>query len=285
MAIGRGIFRERPHRADTSVHIRTERDVAILEFLMVHRFGALPLFFPYTKHLHKNDDGLQKRLRQLWEGGYIYRPRKQRQTEYSDNNYFIYELDERGVQYLKDNGRWQDTIQPHHWWVHDLMTAWITGSIHVGAALNGWEYIPGHKVLERSNAPLTFEHNKPRKPDQLFGLKGPQGYRFYVVEAERANEKDYPIKLAQYEHFIGGNRYKDHYGLKARLMALFVFNSKARQDKFLNLAAKAIGNPSWLLTRHVPNFTEVWKPPKTAWTTLFDEPWLRVDREPFYLNR
>ena len=138
------------------------------------------------------------------------------------------------------------------------MVSSITASIENGTRRrNDLEYIPGYKILERANTPLSWpvtitdpatgkRVTKDLRPDALFGIeyKTEQGsrYRFYVVEADRGtepltsstiNRKSALRNILQYEAYILGGEYKKHLKLTSPMLVLNVLISEQRMQHHL----------------------------------------------------
>ena len=77
-------------------------------------------------------------------------------------------------------------------------------------------------------------------PDQLFALDYGGSYRAFMLEVDRgtkpytspASRKSLKRSIDQYVRVIEGNLHREHYALKANVLVLWVFTSKARQQKF-----------------------------------------------------
>ena len=108
-------------------------------------------------------------------------------------------------------------------------------------------YIPAHEILERNNAPLAIPVGRQKLiPDQLFALDYGGTYRAFALEVDRGTEpktspakrKSWAQSIELYRQLIEGALYRRHYGLKASLLVLWVFNSRANEERFLEMVEK-----------------------------------------------
>lgn len=116
-----GTHASRTERKTDPNHINiTERDVLV--FLALHRFVILE-----TVHLHAivggGRDGFRKRLRRLYDHGYVARPQIQNQLfRYADKRPTIYTLGKEGAEFLRvvknlpipENINWERKAQDRH---------------------------------------------------------------------------------------------------------------------------------------------------------------------------
>ncbi|MDF2233152.1 replication-relaxation family protein [Albimonas sp. CAU 1670] len=280
-SIGRATFH---HIAPLRGIRPTEREIRWLKHLERHGPQSSRYLHALTSDTHRDLDTSLRQMKKLRAGGFLFCPRQQRATENANFNAYVYDLAPAGRAFLEDEGLAEDTVTPRGHWVHQYMTACITGSIDIAARHAGVDYIPAHRILERSGATLAVEIGRKRLiPDQLFGLDHGGLYRFFCVEADRGTEprtstqarKSARSLLEDYRAFIGGKLYKERYGLTAGMLLLCVFSSAARERRFLSLVPEVMGERSaYVLTRTVPEFHAAFRPPALL-DHLFDEPWNR----------
>ena len=288
--LGRATF----HHIKSRPGVRpTEREIRWLKHIERHGPQSSHYLHALTSDTHRDPDTSRRQLQKLRAGGYLFCPRQQRATENASFHPYIYELTDLARATLADLGVAEATIRPTGHWVHGYMTACITSSIDIAARHAGATYIPGHLVLERSGATLGTEFlGRKLIPDQLFGLDYGGRYRFFCVEADRGTEpktassgrKSYRAMVEQYQAFIGGKLYKEHYGLTAGLLLLAVFSSPTNEQRFLETVAEVMGRRSaYVLTRTIPDFHVCFRPPPVL-TDLFDGPWHRAGHPDFRID-
>ena len=171
------------------------------------------------------------------------------------------------------------------------MRLFVSGSAPLLAETHrAWTERTGHKILERAKSTLSIDLGRKKlTPDQLFGFDYGGLYRFFCLEADRGTEpkdtkaarKSYRSTIEDYAAFIGGKRYKQHYGLTAGMLLLYVFSSKSNERRFLETVSATLGSRStYILTQTIPGFHAYLKPPGLL-NQLTDEPWNRAKGEPF----
>lgn len=246
-----------------------------------------------TSDTHRDTDTARRQMQKLRAGGFLHCPRQQRATENAQFNPYIYDLTPRARAFLDEEGLAEDTIRPTGHWVHQYMTACITGAIDIAAARAAVSFIAGHRVLARSRASLGIDlDRKTLIPDQLFGLDYGGQYRFFCVEADRGTEpktssqarKSHRAMLEDYRSFIGGKRYKAHYCLTAGMLLLVVFSSRTNETRFLKAAREVLGERrGYVMTQVVGEFHGAFRPPLRL-DRLFLGPWKRADLPDFRIS-
>jgi hypothetical protein len=117
----------------------------------------------------------------------------------------------------------------------------VTGSLNIVARRNGNEYIPGHTILARNNAKLPIPIGaKHLIPDQLFAIKYETGYRAFLLEVDRGTEpvqsskarKSLERSIQMYCEMFAAGAHREHYGLRATTLVLWVFTSPVRMVRF-----------------------------------------------------
>lgn len=297
-APGRATF----HHIEYRPGIRpTAREIRWLKHIERHGPQSSHYLHELTSDTHRDPDTTRRQLQKLRAGALLVCPRQQRATEHASFNPYIYDLGERGRDHLRDHDLAEPAITPRGHWVHQYMTACITGSIDIAARRAGVTYIPAHAILARNDATLDATLGAtlgatqgtrigPRKliPDQLFGLDYGGRFRFFCVEADRGTEpgssaaarKSHRSMLEGYRAFIGEKLYKAHYGLGAGLLLLAVFASRSAERRFLALAGEVLGGRgAYILTQTIPDFHEVFRPPALL-EALFSGPWHRPAGHP-----
>jgi hypothetical protein len=285
--LGRATFHHIEHR----VGVRpTGREIRWLKHLERHGPQSSLYLHELTLDTHRDKDTSLRQMQKLRAGSYVHCPRQQRATENASFHPFIYDLTDRGKEFLDNEGLAEQTVTPTGHWVHRYMTACITSSIDVAARRAGVSYIPAHKIIERSGGTLGIDIGKKKLiPDQLFGLDYGGRFRFFCVEADRGTEpkttaskrKSYRSVIENYAGFIGDKAYKDHYGLTAGMLLLCVFSSRTNEQRFLETVSDILGTrSSYIATQTIDGFHGYFRPPKLQ-SHLFEGDWNRATSKTF----
>ncbi len=242
-AIRRGIFQ---HIAPQDAVCPTNRELRWFKHLERHGPQSSVRLFDVTRDTHRCKDTALRQLQRLRAGGFLFLPPQQRATERAEFNPYIYDLTPQATRWLSDLDLAEPTVRPTgHWW-HGYMVSGITSEIDLAATRTGVQYIPAHEILARRSATLGIPiSGKTLIPDQLFALKYATGFRLYMLEADRGTEpfsssaarKSLEASVLQYADILRHGIYKTHYGVRANLMALFVFAAQYRAARFLQLVA------------------------------------------------
>ncbi|SDK68245.1 Replication-relaxation [Aliiruegeria lutimaris] len=171
-------------------------------------------------------------------------PPQQRQVAKAEFNPYIYDLTRLTKDRLGDLGLDEPSVRPTgHWW-HGYAVSSVTSSIDIAAARAGVRYIPAHDILAIRGADLAISLGRVKLiPDQLFALDYSGRYRVFALEVDRGTEplrstaarKSLQKSVEQYRRLLEEAIYKQHYGLKANLIVLWVFESPGRQSQFLDM--------------------------------------------------
>jgi len=222
----------------------TPREIRWLKHIERHGPQSSTYLYELTRDTHTCRDTALRQLQKLRAGGFLMLPRQQRATEHANFNPYIYDLTKRAKDHLIDLGLSEPTVRPTgHWW-HGYMTSCVTSSIDITAARQGVQYIPAHEILAINNAPLAIPVGTQKLiPDQLFALDYGGSYRVFALEVDRgtepktspANRKSWARSIDMYRQVIERKIYKSHYGLKANLLVLWVFNSRVNEARFLDM--------------------------------------------------
>lgn len=241
--LGRATF----HNIKARANVRpTAREVRWLKHIERHGPQASTFLYELTRDTHRCKDTSLRQLQKLRAGGFLFLPKQQRLIEHADFNPYIYDLAPLGKAYLEDYGFAEPTVRPTgHWW-HGYATSCVTSSIEVSAAKEDTRFLPAHEILARRNASFAIPIGKSKViPDQLFALDYGGSYRAFLLEMDRGTEplqsdaarKSLKRSIDQYAHIIQYDLHKQHYGLKANVLVLWVFNSRSRQNAFQMLLA------------------------------------------------
>lgn len=290
-SLGRATF----HHIAPKRRVRpTEREVRW--FKHIERHGPQPSHFLHalTSDTHRCRDTALRQLQKLRAGGFLVLPRQQRATERAEFKPYVYDLNRRAIDLLAELELDEPTIRPNgHWW-HGFTTSCVTGSVDIAASRAGISYIPAHKILAIRGTALAIPHEcSILIPDQLFALRHKAGVRAFALEVDRGTEpqvstakrKSWVRSIAQYRDVLENKTYKSHYGLKANLLVLYVFSSKRKQERFLQLLNTHGGNArSSILTQALPDEFEQFKTSQ-IWAELFEQPWMRAANDPVLISK
>ncbi|MGC9417813.1 MAG: replication-relaxation family protein [Rhodovulum sp.] len=240
--LGRATF----HHIEPVPDVRaTERELRWLMHLERHGPQSSEFLYECTRNTHRCRDTALRALQKLRAGGYLTLPPQQRKTAKADFNPYIYDLTRKAREYLDALRIAEPTIRPTgHWW-HGYAVACVTSAIDIAAARDGVRYIPAHEILVRRHATIAIPVGTKRLiPDQLFALDYGGNFRVFALEVDRGTEpqrsrasrKSLAASLGLYARTVESELYKTHYGLKATMLALWVFFDFRRQARFLDLA-------------------------------------------------
>lgn len=258
------------------------RQIRWMQFLNLHGFASSNYLHQYTAATHKCRQTSARMLRQLFDGGLIYRPERQRETEGADGQHHVYALTERGAQFLKREGLWQNAIRPTGPWVHQYMIACITASIHIMCDQAGRRFIPGHEISSNLAVDIPFSWGNGRHscqliPDSLFAIQYEKGFIAYLVEADRNTEPNDPKTphrksarrmVKQYGEFIGTKRYRQDYGLNCPLIVLNVSVSEDHVSRVMRIVDEEIGACRYFAFAAAPEFRTPFRVPRSILANL-----------------
>ena len=278
-ALGRSTFH---HIASQRGVTPTKREIRWFKHIAVHGPQSSQYLYELTHDTHRCKDTALRQMQKLRAGGYLCLPSQQRATEGADFNPYIYDLKMAAEDYLYEAGALDPTVRPTgHWW-HGYATSCVTSSIEIAAAKRGVMYIPAHQILAKRNVPLAIETNRWKLiPDQIFALNYGGSFRAFMLEVDRGTEplrssaarKSLARSIEQYAALIEQEAHQAHYGLKANMLILWVFQSKRRQDAFLELLRAQSKKVRQSVLSKVVRFEELAKLPDCS---LFEESWRRL---------
>lgn len=282
------------HIAPQRVTRLTNREVRWLKHIERHGPQSSHYLYELTKDTHRCKDTALRQMQKLRAAGYLNLPRQQRATEHANFNAFIYDMTPKAQEYLFNNDVAEPVLRLHGHWVHGYMTSCVTSSIDIAAGRDGVQYIPAHEILAIKDASLAIPIDGQKLiPDQLFALDYGGSFRAFALEADRGTEpkttaakrKSYEKSIDLYRKLIERQIYKTHYGLKAPLLVLWVFSSRANEARFLELLK---GQPERIrqhfLTQSIHGFHQTFQPPKLL-AEIYREPWKRSALQPAYIHR
>lgn len=303
----------------------TQRDIEIFLLLYRHRYLR-------STHFPALLDGKSKRrfierLGHLYhEGGYIERPPQQWQAINARYMPAVYELGELGERVLRERGLLDGESPLLHrgrgngfYFHHELMVCDIIASIEIGIRQNSsvrfisWQEIlaKAPEATRRSGSPFaipvsishTFSGKRhsagtPLIPDALFGIEylvdDKKSYRFFALEADRANEPltrtnltqtSYLRKIIQYRAIATNRIYQPHWGVP-NLFVLTVTTSEQRTKSIIELVEHLTnGNGSThFLFKTMPSLASLEKAPLPT-PFMLAAPWQRAGHPEFRIDQ
>tara|TARA_B100000745_G_scaffold248580_1_gene170626 strand:+ start:10212 stop:11099 length:888 start_codon:yes stop_codon:yes gene_type:complete len=282
-SLGRATFHHIPPRDDVRP---TAREARWFQFIARHGPQSSQTLFELTQDTHRCKDTALRSLQRLRAAGCLRLPVQQRATERAEFHPYIYDLTERGKRHLVDQGCDHWPFRPTgHWW-HAYRVGQVTASIDMAAARFGVRYIPAHEILARKGTDIAIPLGTSKLiPDQLFALDYGGRYRAFVLEVDRgtepksspANRKSWARSLDQYDRALDKGLFHTRYGLKARVLVLWVVNTRSDQLTLLEMIAArgAKLGQSVLVSRVSLQETAPYRP-EPRW---FTGSWLRVGGE------
>lgn len=282
-SLGRATFHHIKSRP--GVH-PTARELSWLKHIERHGPQSSQYLYELTRRTHRCKDTSLRDLQKLRAGGILTLPRQQRATEHAEFNHYIYDLTQAGKDRLVDLGIDEPTLRPTgHWW-HGYTMARVTSSIDIAATRQGVRYIPAHEILALRGADLALPVGRSKLiPDQLFALDYGGRFRAFALEVDRGSEpKTSPTKrksweraIAQYIQMIENQVGQKHYGLRSNLLVLWVFSSRAREARFLELLDDIGGSAGLAFLTMSLSATECGRSSRQVWTHFFEQPWNRTN--------
>lgn len=293
-----------------------DRDWLWLQWLHEHGPSASSFLLETAKDHGASEKRAKERLTDLFNeantehgGAYLTRPPQQFLTIDSRYNQLVYDIAPAGERALKAAGIWRSKNSAATGpWLHQFMVSSIIASVRLCTeARTDLSFIPGADILERANTtlscpvsivdPHTRRHvTKELKPDALFGLEYKtaegSGYRFFVVEADRATEpltsKNFNRKsalrnLLQYRAYVAEEAYKAHLKLTSPLVVLNVTSDAGRMDRMLKLIGeRSPGGNTYMLFQTWEAFMPPFRPPRPN-SQFLSELWARACEKPLHI--
>lgn len=233
--------RSQSHVRNTLVPLA--RDLRFLTQIDCHGPQSSEFLYELTRDTHRCKDSTLRRIQALREAEYLHPPAQQNQIAKADFNPKVYGLTLHARRHLRGLGRLPPLPPTGHWW-HAFLTASVTSAISIAAARRGYQFIPAHDILRRTNAPLAMPLGRRRLiPDQLFALNYGNSFRSFVLEVDRGTEpyrsaaarKSLQQMLRGYASLTASDAIRRHYALKSPLLILLLFTAPARAARCLEL--------------------------------------------------
>lgn len=243
-------------------------------------------------------------------GPVLYRPSDQFPEErerISRNMMLRHNLTERGIQILKDAGRYHP-IKHGGWRKHQVANGCITASLHLAMLHDNVPFVTPDRITDDFGATIpyvapdgTYYDDHRLVFDYIFGA-----HRFHPVETDLGNEvgragddqfkrrKSYQRMFLQYSELIlrlqpsGAKLYNEKFRIPREkgLMPLFVTTSEAKLRLMTDIIMDLTGGKgcNWFLIKYVPAAVfSAYNSPKPI-LDLWSAPWKRVGRRDFYIN-
>nr|WP_242648586.1 replication-relaxation family protein [Cognatishimia maritima] len=245
-----------------------------------HRPQSSQYLYELTRDTHRCKDTALRQMQKLRAGDFLRLPTQQRATEGAGFNPYIYDLKIAAEDHLYEAGELESTVRPTgHWW-HSYATSCVTSSMDIAAARRGVAYIPAHQILAKRDASLAIKTNRwTLIPDQLFALNYGRSFRAFMLEVDRGTE---PLRsIEQYAALIEQSGHQAHYGLKANMLILWVFQSQRRQDAFLDLLQAQSEKVQQSILSKTVRFEVLAKQPDAS---LFEQAWKRSGASSVSIN-
>lgn len=284
----------------------TPRDLVIFEKLQRH--GILPshYLFEFTKHLGRDRNDFQHRLKHLYNedrtshgGPYLDRPARQQFTPDAGWQHLSYILDKAGYRALEAAGKRNLYAKQadQGWYPHQQMTGAITASLELATIKHGLRYGDQEEIFRHrlcpestrlSSMPLSLtiaEREVQTKTgvsrrgpetiisDQLFRITYPDNIKFFVLEADRASEDFETIrgKLRRWIEVLRLGIHRKHWGTPS-LIVLMVTTSDYRMKRIMSMLDAMTTNTEPFLFTCKPVFGDAWHVPAVMYD-LLETPW------------
>lgn len=311
--LGRRLRYTRAYKKPKNIEIG-ERDIAILSLLARYRYLRKDFMLKLLGKV--SEQKVTRRLRDLYDLGYINRPEEQWRAMNARYSAAVYELDTKGEQLLRDNELYPLELSsltrksrngairqyPHSMMICDTLASIEIGLMGTNHELVTWEQIlTKHGTLDAENPfkmPCTISYTYPKTqkthyaktfiiPDGIFGIKRPDDtFSFFALEAERGNgiwrnnleQPSFLKKILAYQDIISRKTYKEVLGIP-NMRVLVVSPLEKRAEHMRELVQEIIGSSNIFLFHHIPTQDEILKAPK-PFPELATSLWQRAGNDP-----
>ncbi|MFS4438612.1 hypothetical protein ACMA5I_10390 [Paracoccaceae bacterium GXU_MW_L88] len=237
-------------------------------------------------------------LRKLFDRRLLDKPKSQAIGYNSLNDPDIYEITQKGSEYLTRHYPETTNLIRHRGdmpvkqFRHAMMICDTLSAIEAGATQAGYRFISAGEIIERSpvERPMKLSAWLRGKqvsfiPDGMFGLAKDDNYQLFFLEAEhynplkpkKLNRASFYKKILLYGSLSETDTLK-RFG-KKRFRTLFVFPNKTRSENAQAIVAEEYKQSAMFLMTHVPIQEERFEAPE-PFPELFTVPWLRGGLEP-----
>jgi hypothetical protein len=200
---------ERTHGAEPR---RGENDILVFDLLQGGPQSSHYLY-EFTKEKATDWKGQRRRLRNLYDFGYLDRPVGELNDPLVIADHLVYSLGNKGIEALEKACRHNQfaSLPAANW--HNFMDAAIDANLRLQIKKAGYRYISEEEILAAAPVetrtdkvplaiPVNISHTfiykgksftvhskKPAMPDRLFGIDYGNGCRFFGRETDRSTEQ------------------------------------------------------------------------------------------------
>lgn len=287
----------------------SDRDIEILTVLARYRY--IRKDFLHALLPPQSMQVLTRRLRDLFDAGYVNRPEEQWRAFNARYSQAVYEIDVLGEEALRERGVYPRELSSLtrksrggaiRQYPHSMMICDTLASIEIGLKGTGHRLITWSEILERRGTiskenpfklPCTIDYvyqtgaeyhaETSVVPDALFGIRHPDGMAsFFVLEAERGNgierrnldQPSFLKKLLAYRNISHTKVYKEVLGIP-NMRVLVVTPGEQRIKHMRELAEREIGQSRLFLFQSIPTQDANLKAP-SPFPILSTIPWERA---------
>lgn len=289
-----------------------ERDIEVLRLLGRYRYLRKDFLHQLLGDRGGNEQWLTRRLRDLFDAGYVNRPPEQWRAMNARYSQAVYELDKRGEDLLRERGLYPREVSrlvrkarsgairqyPHSMMICDTLASIEIGTQGTDAEIVTWsEILERHGTIDKHNPfklPCEISYRYPSTgklhrakttlvPDAVFGIRRGEKVSFFALEAERGNgiwrsnleQPSFLKKILGYRDIIRQKTYEKALGIP-NLRVLVVTGSEARINSMIELAAEITGGSNLFLFHDIPTHDHTAPKPFPHLSTA---EWKRAGRE------
>jgi hypothetical protein len=186
----------------------------VVVFRLLNRYRNLPINF-IVEHTGLSYGYLRDRLDLLSRqpNNYLNRNPEQHNRPKAASRYLVYELDRKGIKFLKDGSMYSEEprLGDEHLFAHSLLVSLPIISLEMAAPQMIWwpeiaarlkdpkRFIPVRIAHQFDQHRETLDYDYYNDSNGAFGIRLPDGPRFYSLEAERTTDvKRYPLKSTSF---------------------------------------------------------------------------------------
>jgi len=273
--------------------VLTESDIDI--FHAIHTHGPLPTNYLYRFSGKTSYKEFQHRLTRLFNGGkdgpgYLTRPWQQFNSFYARYQPIIYDLSPRAIEELKDRGLWSEYLKRTDGFLHRFMGACISASVDLECRKRHYTFIPTHEIFDSRECrrkelslPLSNGNAKQIEPDNLFGIRFPDGKtRYCIIEIDRntesvkrsvSDQNSFAKKIHAYLEVLRADQHAKLWGIKPVRILTVTTNAAHMENIIRYLAEQPDPIRNRFLFQAYSTFGKQWAVPRGTLAGLLDEPW------------
>ena len=287
-----------------------ERDLELFKLLARYRFLAADYIHAFSGGEYRS---LTRRLDLLSRrpNYFLNRPIQQRETADANYRNLIYELDDKGAQFLRDRRIAVPRKRSHRNFAHELMVCQIAASIELGTHMNTtieiipWSVIMAsdrfpeatRKLSNPTSIPFGDEFVTPDWEPFVIALDSGDGPKVFLpgfeadcgtepIDAGDPERSSIRAKFRAYLTVLGRGIHRKHFGVNTCMVA-FITTSEARMHSMKALLERMeVGQlAKHFIFKHMPAFAS-YEQSAPATGHMLTEPWQRVGGLPdFLLNQ